>query len=214
MKLFSALALACLPLLAVESRAHALWAEPAEGGYKIFFGEPGEGMREKKEEFSKVGPVKVWDAAGKETKGSQGEDHIFVKAVPGGISVSALDGPLHGEGGDALRVFFYARSAEAGKKIAPAKAAALEILPEGKDSVSFTLFKGGKPFADGKLEMFAPGGWNRVFQADAQGKVKLETPWAGQYVLEASYMDETAGKVGDKPIKGTYHAATFSFLKK
>jgi uncharacterized GH25 family protein len=59
------LALACLPLLAAEARAHALWVEPSEGGYRIFFGEPGEGMREKKEEFSKVGPVKALDAAGK-----------------------------------------------------------------------------------------------------------------------------------------------------
>jgi hypothetical protein len=214
MNLLAKFALACLPLLAVEARAHALWVEPSEGGYKIFFGEPGEGMREKKAEFSKVGPVKALDAAGKEAKGTQGEDHIFVKAAPGGLSVSASEVPLHGEGEEALRVFFYARTAEAGKKIAPAKGAALEILPEGKDSVSFTLLKGGKPFADGKLDLFAPGGWNRSFKADAQGKVKLETPWAGQYVLEAAFTDETAGKVGDKPIRGTYHAATFSFLKK
>jgi hypothetical protein len=214
MNLLSKITLTCLPLLAVDTRAHALWAEPSEGGYKVFFGEPGEGLREKKAEFSKVGPVKALDVSGKEAKGTQGEDHIFVKAAPGGLSVSASDVPLHGEGNEALRVFFYAHSGEVGKKVAPTKGAALEILPEGKDSVTFTLLKGGKPFTDGKLEMFAPGGWNRSFTPDAQGKVKLETPWAGQYVLEATSMDETAGKLGDKPFKGTYHAATFSFVKK
>jgi hypothetical protein len=214
MRTLSKIALACLPLLAVEARAHALWAEPAQGGYKIYFGEPGEGLHEKKEKFADVGPIKAWDAAGKEVKGTQAEDHVFVPAPAGTFTASASEVPLHGKGDDALRVFFYARSADPGRKLAPTKGAALEILPEGKDSVSFSVVKDGKPLTEGSLQMFAPGGWNRSFKLDAQGKVRLETPWPGRYVLEASSMDKIPGKVGDKAYTGTYHAATFSFTMK
>jgi hypothetical protein len=210
MKTWIKIAFSCLPLLAADVRAHALWAEPAEGGYKIFFGEPGEGLREKKEKFSEVGPIKAWDASGKEAKGAQAEDHVFVTAAPGGLVASASDVPLHGEGKDALRVFFYAQAAG---KAAP-KNAALEIRPDAKDALSFTVLAGGKPVADGELELFAPGGWNRTFKTDAQGKARIEAPWAGQYVLEASRMDKTAGTLNGKPYQGTYHAATYSFVKK
>jgi hypothetical protein len=203
------IALPMLPLLFLEVGAHALWTEPSEGGYKIYFGEPGEGLREKKAEFTKVGAIKAWDAAGKEVKGEQREDHVFVKAGPGGLVVSALEAPLHGEGADAWRVRFFARTGDAGK----APHAALEIVREGGDGLTFAVRKDGKPVADAKLDMAAPGGWNRTFQADAQGKIHIEAPWPGAYVLEASNSDETPGKSGGKAYKGMYSASTYSFMK-
>lgn len=215
MNLISKIAIACLPLLAIESRSHALWIEPAEGGYKICYGEAGEGLREKKEKLAELGPVKAADASGKEFKGELKEDHIFVAAGPDGLKATALDAPLYGEVEEMGRPFWHARFiADAGKKLEPTKGAALEILPDGKDGVSFAVFKGGKPLADGKVTMIAPEGWSKSFKSDAQGKVRIEAPWAGLYVLEVGIEEKAPGKLKDKPYASIYNAFALSFAKK
>lgn len=215
MNLLSKISLACLPLLASETRSHALWIEPAEGGYKVCYGEAGEGLREKREKLAELGPIMIADADGKEIKGELKEDHFFVAAGPAGLKVSAKEAPLYGEGEDAGRPFWHARFvSDAGKKLDPAKGAALEILPDGKDGVSFAVIKGGSPLGDEKVTMIAPGGWSKSFKTDAQGKIRIEAPWSGLYVLEVGVEEKSPGKLKDKPYASAYNAFALSFVKK
>jgi hypothetical protein len=210
-----AVAAAVLSIACAEVSAHAIWTEPAEGGYKVYYGEPGEGLHENKEKLTGLGAIKIWDAAGNEVKGTLSDDHIFVKAPAGGLRASALEVDLYGKGEDAGKPFFYTRfTADAGKKIAPTPGAALEILPEGKDSVSFLVLKAGKPLAGEGLQMFAPDGWSKTFKTDANGKVRIEAPWAGTYVLEVGLEDKTPGKFKEKTYHSVWHAASLSFIKK
>lgn len=215
MKNFSVLMLAALPMLTADPHAHALWTEKVEGGYKVFYGEPGKGLRENKEKLAGLGGFRIWDASGKELKGTLGDDHLFVAAGPGGIRVSALEMDLYGKGEHAGKPYFHARyAADPGKRLEPVKDAPLEILPEGEDSLSFVVLKGGKPLASESLTLIAPGGWSKSFPTDAQGKVRIEAPWTGQYILEVGVEDKQAGRFKDKPYASVYHAATLVFVKK
>lgn len=211
-------AIAVLPMLAlfaVGTHAHAVWVVPAEGGYKVHYGEPGEGMLENKEKLSGLGPMQIKDAAGKAVKGVLHEDHVFAIPGAGGVTVSALEAPLYGEGEHAGRPYWHARFiADPGKQLAPTAGAALEILPDGKDSVSFVVLKDGKPLAGEGVTLFAPTDWSKSFKTDAAGKLRIETPWPGLYVLEVGVEEKSEGKLKDKPYANVYNAYTLSFVKR
>lgn len=214
-KMMGAALAAALSFACTDAGAHAVWSEAVDGGYKIFYGEPGEGIHEDKEKLTSLGAIKIWDASGKEVKGTLADDHVFVKAPAGGLRAAALEVDLYGKGEDAGKPFFYSRFAsDVGRKIAPTPGAAVEILPEGKDSVSFLVLKAGKPLAGEGLQMFAPGGWSKSFKTDANGKVRIEAPWAGTYVLEVGFEEKAPGKFKEKPYNSVYHAASLSFVKK
>jgi hypothetical protein len=201
--------------LVAFAHAHALWIVPTEGGYRIQYGEPGEGLLEKKEKLEGLGPMVIRDAAGKTVKGLIQSDHVLVSAGNAGVTVSAVEAPLYGEGEHAGRPFWHARFvADPGKKMDPAPGASFEILPDGKDSLSFAVIKGGKPWARESVTLFAPSGWNKSFKTDAAGKLRIETPWPGLYVLEAGVEEEVSGKFKDKPYAKVYNAYTLSFLKR
>jgi hypothetical protein len=210
--------IAVLPMLAlsaVGAHAHAVWVVPVEGGYKVHYGEPGEGELENKEKLAGLGPMQIRDSSGKTVKGVLHEDHVFAIAGAGGVTVSALEAPLYGEGEHAGRPYWHARFiADPGKKLAPTAGAALEILPDGKDSVSFAVLKGGKPLAGEGVTLFAPTGWSKSFKTDAAGKLRIETPWPGLYVLEVGVEEKGEGKLKDKPYANVYNAYTLSFVKR
>lgn len=215
MNLFSRISAIGLLLLDFEALAHGVWIEPAAGGYKISYGEVGEGLRENKDKLVELGPIKSSDAGGKAIKGEMKEDHIYVAAGPAGLKVAALEAPLYGEGEEAGRPFWHARFiGDAERKLEPTRGAALEILPDGKDGVSFAVFKDGKALADERVTMTAPGGWTRSFKTDTHGKLRIETPWAGLYVLEAGVEEKAPGRFKDKPHASVYNAFALSFLKK
>lgn len=209
--------LAVLTLSADPVCAHALWAEPIEGGYKIYFGEPGKKLREKKEKLADFAALKAWDAQGKEVKAKAKveEDHLFIPAGPGDLTAAGLDAPLYGEGEKAGKPIFYLRHlVDPGKPVKPSKSLFLEILPDAKDSLAFVVLKGGKPFPEAWVEVVSPSGWNRSFQADQTGKVRIEAPWPGLYILESGTLEKTGGKQNGKPYGSTWHAFTLSFMKK
>lgn len=217
MKVSLRAALAALPLIAfsvANVSAHALWVVPAEGGYKIHYGEPGESVLEKKEKLVGLGSMQIKDASGKTVKGAVQEDHVWVAAVQGGVSVSTPDAPLYGEGEHAGKPFWHARFvADVSQKILPTAGMALEILPDGKENLSFLVFKKGKPLADQGVTLFAPSGWNKTFKTDVSGKLRVEAPWPGLYVLEVGVEEKSAGKFKDRDYAQVYHAYTLSFMK-
>jgi hypothetical protein len=211
--LFTALPL--LALLSGESQAHALWVVPAEGGYKIQYGEPGEGLLENKDKLEELGPIQIKDGTGKVVRGVMHDDHVLATAGPGGIVVSALNAPIYGEGEHSGRPYWHARFiADPSQKVEATPGAALEILPNGKDGLSFSVIKGGKPLADEGVTMIAPGGWSKSFKTNAQGMLTIETPWSGLYLLEVGIEEKAPGKLKDKPYINVYNAYTLSFVKK
>ena len=111
--------------------------------------------------------------------------------------------PKEGHGamaeGGAVKGYQYLRFAEgleaAGKASAPLF---LDIVPEGKGSLRFAVLKDGKPFEGAQVEVLAPNGWNRGFEAGKDGKVEILAPWPGLYILKASWKDKTPGEFKGK----------------
>jgi hypothetical protein len=207
-----------LPLLALlngEGLAHALWIVPTEGGYKIQYGEPGEGLLENKDKLEELGPFQIKDSAGKAVNGVMHDDHVLAAVGSGGISVSALDAPLYGQGDETGRPYWHARFVvDPTQRLKPTPGAALEILPAGKDGLSFIVIKGGKPLPEEGVTMFAPGGWSKSFKTSKEGTLTIEAPWSGIYVLEVGMEEKTPGKHKGQTYGNVYNAYTLSFVKK
>lgn len=213
---------AALLLSAGESRAHGLWIESGQGGYKVFFGEPENGLREKKDKLERFASLKAWNADGKESKLEVREDHLFAAAGAGGFTAANLDAPVRepkeGPGGmsegGATKSYQYLRFADgleaAGK---PSSPLFLDIVPEGKGSLRFSVFKEGKPFEAARVDVLAPNGWNREFEAGKDGKVEILAPWPGLYILKASWKDRTPGEFKGKKYVAANHTSTLSFMK-
>jgi hypothetical protein len=211
---------AVLFLAAAEIRAHGLWVEPGAGGYRIYFGEPEHNLREKKDKLERFAGIKTWKADGTEGKLEVKEDHLFAAAPAGGFTAANLDSPVRDpkEGyaatGGPVKSYQYLRFSESlqaeGKPAAPLF---LDIIPEGKGGLKFTVTKGGKPYGEAEVEVLAPNGWNRGFETDKAGKVEIQAPWPGLYVVKANWKDKTPGEFQGKKFASASHTMTLSFVK-
>jgi hypothetical protein len=201
--------------------AHGLWVEPGQGGYKIFFGEPEHNLREKKDKVGRFATIKTWKADGSEAKVEIKEDHLFAAAGTGGLTAANLGSPVRepkegmgGAAGGSVKSYQYLRFADGLE--APGKAAEplfLDILPEGKGSFRFTVTKGGQPLGETQVEVLAPNGWSRSFESGKDGKVEIQAPWPGLYIVKTSWKDKTPGEYQGKIFQTASHAATLSFVK-
>lgn len=207
-------------LLPAAARAHGLWIESGAGGYKVFFGEPENNLREKKDKLGRFTSLKCWKADGSDAKLEVKEDHLFAAAGAGGFTAANLDSPVRepkeGPGaaaGGPVKGYQYLRFADglaaAGK---PSATLFLDILPAGKGGLKFTVLKGGKPYEEARVEVMAPNGWNRSFEADKAGQVEIQAPWPGLYIVKANWKDATPGEFQGRKYAIASHAATLSFV--
>lgn len=209
-----------LLLAATGAHAHGLWIEPGQGGYKVFFGEPEHNLREKKDKLGRFASLKAWKADGSEARLEVKEDHLFAAAGAGGIAVANLDAPVRepregkGAAGGPVKTYQYLRFLEgADGEGKPSAKLFLDLVPEGKGSYRFTVLKGGAPLPDARVEVLAPNGWGRGFKADKEGKVEIQAPWPGLYILKTSWKDAAPGEFRGKKFGSANHALTASFVK-
>lgn len=69
----------------------------------------------------------------------------------------------------------------------------LDLVPAGQPGVFKVFFK-GQPLPKAEVAIVVQSGWGRHAHADAQGLVKFDLPWQGQYVAEVSHIDRTPGE--------------------
>ena len=197
--------------------AHSLWIESGDGGYKVFFGEPDQGGREKKDKFERFTKMKAWKADGSEAPLVLREDHLFAKAERGGITAANLESPVRDssrQGPGPVKPYQYLRFVDGlDKPSAPTSELFLDIVPAGGGALAFTVLKNGQPLADASVEVIAPNGWRHPFRADEKGRVQIEAPWPGTYWIKTELRDATPGEFGGKKYEAALHAATVTFVK-
>jgi hypothetical protein len=88
----------------------------------------------------------------------------------------------------------------------------LELIPMALNSSTFTLLLYGQPLAKAEVKVFAPPKWEKSFRTDDQGRVTLQTPWAGRYVVEVVYMEEKPGEDRGEAYNRLRHVSTLSFV--
>jgi len=75
------------------------------------------------------------------------------------------------------------------------------------------LMLSGTPLPKAELTIIGPPKWEKKLTTDAQGRVTLPTPWAGQYVAEVTYFEEKPGGTGDERFDRTRHISTLFFVE-
>ena len=212
-------------LLASQTRAHYLWIEserPNEA--RVYFGEYNEGAREKAggrldERETLTGWVQPGTPSKSALSFSKKADHFFAK--PGRSSGWLLVQDVESEVKDwtksdigVVKPMFYARAAIAnhpGKAPKPEPVLPLDILP-GEDPHEFQVFFNGKPLPNAKVLVAAPNQWVQELRADADGHLKIKTPWPGRYVLDVIHKERVPGSFRGVPYEATRHRVTFTHV--
>ncbi|MCH7409521.1 DUF4198 domain-containing protein [Belliella sp. DSM 111904] len=83
----------------------------------------------------------------------------------------------------------------------------LKLIPHDKNN--FTVYFKGTPEPNVAVELTGPSGWTKVFQSDANGKISLETPWEGSYMLEATKSTKESGEHHENAYESVWRCATF-----
>ncbi len=198
--------------------SHALWLEPGEGGYQLYFGEFGENLREGSpgllDRFEPMPAAKAFGASGDVAlKAEKKPTSLQFSGVPEGTgSVVAEQARVteRKQVDKAIRTLdrYSARYiADFGerKPLIP-----LDILPAGKPG-SFKVFYDGKPLPGARAEIVTEFGWTRELKTDEAGSFEVALPWKGTYAIEVSLADNTPGMHGAVPYDGMRFVTTLTF---
>lgn len=74
---------------------------------------------------------------------------------------------------------------------------ALEPVPVTPGGNEVTVLLRGQPLPCAEVTLVAPPRWERRLRADAQGRLRFETPWAGLYVAEVIDTEASPGGSGN-----------------
>ncbi len=195
-------------LLATTSyaQAHMVWLERAEdNSVRAYFGEFSDSELETQEgSLKKFADAKLVQN-NKEFKGAAQPNHFSFATKESADARLSAD-LLHG---DTLAQFRAKNGREETKAIAE-----LEIAPAAANGNQFVVFFQGKPLAKQEVVIFAPNKWSKTYYTNEKGEFSVETPWAGQYVIEAGKSVEEAGEYNKQKYKNRYLVATLSFNAK
>lgn len=202
--------------------AHYIWIERDGATARVYYGEIQDGEREKSPgKLDKIKGLRTFSAdqngQSKEVKNAKTAEYFTVEigkaefVMAHSLEVPVTDMKKYNWG--MVKPMYYARYG-ARKPVSVAKAVhALDILPVAGSENVFQVFFNGTPLKGEKLMIYAPNTWAKEFKTDTEGKVKLETPWAGQYVLEVIHTEKTPGKFEGKDYESVRHRATYTFVK-
>ncbi|MDN3671040.1 DUF4198 domain-containing protein [Echinicola jeungdonensis] len=213
--------------------AHALWIETEMSGkkgyeqeVKIYYGEYEEGMIEDVADwYSDVKDFKLWlvgpNGEKTELETAAAEDHFKAKFTPemDGIYRLQISHSAKDLGGDYLYQFNTATQVCVGDSKAielkgeKTDLALLLTTPAKKSlkkELEFKTFFKGSPKAEVKVAAVSPKGWTKEFESDENGELSIETPWKGQYIIEATYTQETSGEHHGAPYQFIWRCATQS----
>ncbi|MDR1647260.1 MAG: hypothetical protein LBR88_04385, partial [Zoogloeaceae bacterium] len=56
-------------------------------------------------------------------------------------------------------------------------------------------------------------GWSKSAHSNAEGLVRFDLPWRGQYVVEASYIDRTPGERQGEKYDGINYVTTLTLVR-
>ncbi len=87
----------------------------------------------------------------------------------------------------------------------------LEIVPVATESNTFVVLLHGEPVPKASVTVYGPPKWGKEFEADDQGKVTIETPWVGDYLVETSRFLEENGGSGDEGYNHARYVSTVFF---
>jgi hypothetical protein len=204
--------------LSLPAQAHYIWLEPVDGQARLYFGEYGEGVREKT--GGRLDTIAMPEAQTNPADGKRSTLLVQRKADYLALQVAGLE-PLIAQDVSMkvkdltkynigiVKPMYYARFSTGGAE--PASVLGLDIQPLGEGRVRVNLH--GKPLAKAKLHIYAPNQWMQEFTTSDAGEVTVSTPWPGLYVLEVVYVESVKGEYQGDAYEGIRHVGTLSLIK-
>lgn len=192
--------------------AHAVWVEKEKGIAKAYFGEWHEDKREisgKLLDFIKN--PKAFSGTDRTPLSLTKENNHFAIPIKGTGDIRVIEDTLkvnvNKNTGVKTKGFYVAKYGRSETK----EVLDLELVPENVNSNTFTLFLKGKPLSNTAVHAYGPPRWGKEFFTDEQGKVTVETPWSGPYLLEVEYMSKSPGGSGDDAYDQARYVHTLFF---
>lgn len=209
--------------VAGAAHAHYLWIEPSDNGAKLYYGEADALLKEKspgKLDNLKAPQAFVPDATSGKTNAvavNRTTEHFAIasnKSAPAILvteeSLEVQDLTKHGLG--VAKSNYYARHGQPGIN-GNGSSTPLVLDVQGRGPNALTVLFRGQPLKGAKLEVIAPNTWVQEHKTNAEGKVDINTPWRGQYVVHVLYVDKTPGEFAGKKYDALRNHFTYTFLK-
>ncbi|GAB3496764.1 hypothetical protein GCM10027399_20130 [Curvibacter fontanus] len=218
-RLLSRLVASGLLLAAGIAQAHYLWIEPAEDGARLFYGEAEAALKEGSPgRLDSIQGVRAFamsasDAATRAVALRRTPGHLALAAPVQAASLLVQEESLPvrdlaANGLGQVKINYYARHG------APATGASqLTLDVQGQTPDTWTVVYRGRPLAHAKLEVIAPNTWVQEHQTDARGRVRINTPWRGLYVLHVLHVDKTPGEFAGQRYDNLRQHYTYSFVR-
>lgn len=205
-------ALGALALLAaLPAAAHQVWLERDGQTVRAYFGEPVENVRERAGGYlDRIAAPRAFatDPAQALPVTRQADSLDFT--LPAGADARLTDdsiAPFGRPEAGRTKVIFLAREGRSETR----GVMALELVPTAAGGNTFTLLLDGQPVPRSEVTIVAPPRWERRLRTDAEGRVTIETPWAGRYIAEAIHTEERAGGEGEGAYARIRYVSTLSF---
>lgn len=195
-------------MFALPAQAHQVWAEWTGGPEaKAYFGEWEEDLREGRDFLAKYATDPQSVTPNAPPKPAVLQDGFFTFPVASGND-ARLTASYIGERSTTLSQF-HARAGRTDTR----GVLALELVPTAANANSFTLLLNGQPAPKAKVVVIGPPRWTKHLTTDDKGQLNIETPWAGQYVLESIVEDNASGSHAGKAYTKVRHVTTLSFVR-
>jgi hypothetical protein len=215
---------ACLASLvgAGSAQAHGLWIEQTGATKTLFFGEPENALKEVfpgRLEAIKSPQAMTINAAGEPSKSTLARTAIGFVSVESAASQTLLasetsievkDYTANGLG--IVKPMYYARFAPM-PFVTARPESALDLVPAAADANAVMVSYNGQPLAKAKVTVIAPNTWTQEHTSDAQGRISINTPWRGQYVLEVTHTDNAPGEFEGKRYAALRSRAMLTFVQ-
>lgn len=203
------------------AQAHYLWLESGKEAAKLFYGEVEEGVREKTPGKldtirSPQASIVIGGAAAVTTPVARMADHFAISLPQRASTVLVKDEAaevrdLSAYNLGVAKTNYYARLQPAAVPRGDSPYLPLDIAPQGKNQ--FIVFYNGKPLAKAKLQVIAPNTWVQEHTTDREGRVTINLPWRGRYVLHVLHVDQAPGEFDGKPYQVLRNHFTYSFVQ-
>lgn len=190
--------------------AHMVWLErDGAGAAQAFFGEWDEGVKEKTGgALDRIAaPLAFGAARGEVLAIERKADHLAI-AVQGPGDVRLVEESMaprdDRQAGGKTKTIFHAKAGRTDTR----PGLDLELVPLTAGGEQFVLLLRGAPMPKAALTLIGPPLWQKPLRTDAEGKVSLSTPWAGQYLVEVAHVEAKAGEGYDR----IRHVSTLTFV--
>lgn len=88
-----------------------------------------------------------------------------------------------------------------------------DIVPTKKNSNTFKVIYKDKAAQKTKITVISPTEWEKTFRPNKEGEFTIHTPWIGEYLIKASFEDETKGEIDNKAYDKTLHSMSYTIVQ-